>query len=213
MSDIRYGMEDNKSKGKADTKYDIGGPNHVRVEYNKCGCVYKLAVDRKYSAYAMEALICGKPISNDPNNACDLNAISNPDNVAIAAELDVLLISEDSDNHENNVLWSYDLLRGALQRILSVPYGAEVTSPYYYNNINGFSYIIAEDQHPYSGNEDKVSSPLFSGKDAFLGYWTWPTVKRSYAAAFLPITPALTEAEKHAVRGTSKVAVWTYGKP
>ena len=25
-------MEDNKSKGKADTKYDIGGPNHVRLE-------------------------------------------------------------------------------------------------------------------------------------------------------------------------------------
>ncbi|KAI7839227.1 hypothetical protein COHA_007040 [Chlorella ohadii] len=213
MSDIRYGMEDNKSKGKAETKYDIGGPNHIRLEYNKCGCVYKLAVDRRFSAYAMEALICGKPITNDPNNACDLNAISNPDNVAIAAELDVLLISEDSDNHENNVLWSYDLPRRVLQRILSVPYGAEVTSPYYYNSINGFSYVIVEDQHPYSGNEDKVSSPFFSGKDAFLGYWTWPTVKNGYATAFLPITPAQTEQEKHQVRGTTKVAVWTYGKP
>jgi len=102
--------------------------------------VYKLAVDRRFSAYAMEALICGKPINSewprwsisnwagepsrelvaagftagaklsadritstqqlltsiasmpppsadDPNNACDLNAISNPDNVAIAAEV------------------------------------------------------------------------------------------------------------------------------
>ena len=27
-----YGMEDNKSKGKAETKYDIGGPNHIRLE-------------------------------------------------------------------------------------------------------------------------------------------------------------------------------------
>lgn len=25
-------MEDSKSKGKAETKYDIGGPNHVRLE-------------------------------------------------------------------------------------------------------------------------------------------------------------------------------------
>lgn len=32
-------MEDNKSKGKADPKYDIGGPNHVRLE-----CVWGRAV-------------------------------------------------------------------------------------------------------------------------------------------------------------------------
>lgn len=29
----------------------------------------------------------------------------------ILPQLDVLLISEDSDNHENNVLWSYDIPR------------------------------------------------------------------------------------------------------
>ena len=29
------------------------------------GCVYKLAVDRKFSAFAMEALICGKPIDSE----------------------------------------------------------------------------------------------------------------------------------------------------
>lgn len=130
-----------------------------------------------------------------------------------------------------------------------------------------------------AGNEDKVSSPFFSGKDAFLGYWTWPSewtlskhfiwhlrptecgrrrhlftatrmsfcccvlaampcqchhllttchsspacphatqlatlmqpkpawhappaaVKNGYQTAFLPITPAQTEQEKHQVRG------------
>lgn len=25
-------------------RYDIGGPNHVRLPYNKCGCVYSLSV-------------------------------------------------------------------------------------------------------------------------------------------------------------------------
>ena len=122
----------------------------------------------------------------------------------------------------------------------SPPCSLQVTSPYYYNSINGYSYVIASDQHPYSGaqrvcmghaaaappppsllpaaaaailvsampslaqplaamqthsstqiapptaaptsrnalcadNEDKVNSPFFSGKDAFLGYWTWPS--------------------------------------
>ena len=40
MSQIRYGMEDFKSKGSASNTYDRGGPNHVRVPYNGCGCIY-----------------------------------------------------------------------------------------------------------------------------------------------------------------------------
>ena len=37
MSQIRNGMEDNKSKGKNSTDFDIGGSNDIRVPYNPCG--------------------------------------------------------------------------------------------------------------------------------------------------------------------------------
>ena len=40
-------------------------------------------------------------------------------------------------------MWSYDLNSGALKRIVSTPYGAEATSPYYYPDVNGFSYVFA----------------------------------------------------------------------
>lgn len=37
----------------------------------------------------------------------------------------------------------------------------QVTSPYYYNNINGFSYVIVEDQHPYGeGKGQQRRSPV-----------------------------------------------------
>jgi hypothetical protein len=44
MSSIREGMEDAKSRGNADNRWDVGGPNHVRLQYNRCGCIYQLPV-------------------------------------------------------------------------------------------------------------------------------------------------------------------------
>jgi len=40
MSQNRRGMEDFKSAGSSSNTFDIGGPNHVRVPYNPCGCIY-----------------------------------------------------------------------------------------------------------------------------------------------------------------------------
>lgn len=37
-------MEDNRKKGSADTQYDEGGPNHIKLAYNKCGAIYALKV-------------------------------------------------------------------------------------------------------------------------------------------------------------------------
>lgn len=37
---------------------------------------------------------------------------------------------------------------GTLDRIFSTPYGSETTSPYWYNNVNGNSYLMAVIQHP-----------------------------------------------------------------
>ena len=51
----------------------------------------------------------------------------------------------------------------------------QVTSPYYYKNIGGFSYILAVSQHPYEGRDDKVKEPLSSGIDATVGYFHWKT--------------------------------------
>ncbi len=47
-----------------------------------------------------------------PPASSRLQALEHPCPTALPLpQLDVLLISEDSDNHENNVLWSYDIPR------------------------------------------------------------------------------------------------------
>ena len=36
-----------------------------------------------------------------------------------------------------------------MTRVLSTPYGSEVTSAYYYENVKGYNYLLAVIQHPY----------------------------------------------------------------
>lgn len=58
------------------------------MQYNPCGCVYRMKLDSQYSGYAMDALICGTPLSSNttagfvPKNQCWMDGISEPDNLA-----------------------------------------------------------------------------------------------------------------------------------
>jgi hypothetical protein len=51
-------------------------------------------------------------------------------------------------------MWYHNFKDGSLTRFLTTPYGSETTSPYWYPNINGWSYLMAVVQHPY-GESDK----------------------------------------------------------
>jgi secreted PhoX family phosphatase len=175
ISDIRRGMEDNKNGGKDDTKYDIGGPNHIRLPVNNCGCVYEMDVVNN-DIKTMKGLVCGTPVSGDPKNTCKMDGIANPDNVAVSDELNVLLIGEDTGSgHQNDVIWAYSFADGSMTRIFSTPYGSETTSPYFFHNLNGWTYITAVVQHPYGESDleqaDVKVNPYFEGVGAYLGYF------------------------------------------
>eukprot|EP00892_Ulva_mutabilis_P001300 jgi/Ulvmu1/11170/UM072_0006.1 len=172
MSEIRRSMEDNTDEGVPDNSKDIGGPNDVRVEWNECGCVYALDVNADYRATTMYPLVCGnKDASTDEFNACNKEAISQPDNVAYVSGHDGLLIGEDTDAHQNDVIWYFDLSTSSLTRMLSTPYGSETTSPYWYPNINGWAYIMAVVQHPYGeSDEERVDDPGSTGLPSWTGY-------------------------------------------
>jgi len=141
ISEIRYGMEDNMKKNKADTKYDVGGPNDVRLAYNPCGCVYASDLDENYNAINLMPLVCGVMASDGSDSECLVDYVAGPDNVVMAGP-DAILISEDSNGHVNNFLWMYDLSTSVLTRVASCMYGAEVTGPYYHKNVQGSSYIF-----------------------------------------------------------------------
>ncbi|EFJ47998.1 alkaline phosphatase, secreted, phosphate-repressible [Volvox carteri f. nagariensis] len=170
ITDVRQGMEDFKDRGASSSKFDMCGSNDVRLEYNRCGCVYSLSLDGSFSAYWMEELVCGTPATNPAapgyvaGNRCLMDRIANPDNVAYSPEHDLLVIGEDTSEHVNDVMWAYDIETRALTRIFSTPYGSETTSAYWYGNINGFAYIAATVQHPYGESDtDKVNDPLSFG--------------------------------------------------
>merc|ERR1712014_210363 len=81
-----------------------------------------------------------------------------------------LMIGEDSYRRANNMLWKYVLETDTLEeRIASTPLGAEVSSPYFYPDVAGWSYVILIAQHPEI--PEVMSLPGF--QRAQLGYTTW----------------------------------------
>lgn len=176
--------------------------DHIQVKKNLCGCVMEMGFngDEDYQISWIKSLECGKSANETAykaiseeyykTNKCDVNFIASPDNVAFIPEYNQLLIGEDTDMHRNNVIWSRDMKTGKLTRILSTPVGAETTGPYWYPNINGFSYITAVIQHPFDStyDKDKASKSPEGAEDALRGYVGYlgplPTVSKVYSAAF-----------------------------
>lgn len=167
MSEVARGMMDGFSFEKGDNRYDFGGANHIRLNRpNLCGAVYGMdvvdatkggyatedtdgsSIETEYLAKNMYGVIGGRD-NGDPtkDDTCALGAIANPDNIAFLPAYGELVIGEDG-NHNNNMIWSYDVVREDLVRFLTVPEGAETTSPYWHVNVNGWGYFTAVAQHP-----------------------------------------------------------------
>ncbi|KUJ73036.1 PhoX family phosphatase [Thiomicrospira sp. WB1] len=169
MSQIARGMESYQRGGEANDKYDIGGPNDIRLPFNDCGGVYEMDVATNknigsdYVAYNMKGLVAGeeKDYSGDPAlsaNSCDVNKIANPDNITYLDGSDTLIIGEDTGNHENNMIWAYDIKKGSLDRIFTTPLDAETTSPFWYKDVNGHGYMTAVTQHPMEDQDSATES-------------------------------------------------------
>jgi secreted PhoX family phosphatase len=175
-------------------------------------------VDDEYSATNMFAIICGQPMDVDEFNECSLDNIANPDNVAVMDEHDILIIGEDTTSgHQNDVVWSYNLNDGNLTRIVTTPYGAETTSPYWYPDINGFAYITAVAQHPYDEtDEDKVDpavNPDTEGADGYIGYFVMPSnAIKGKDLTFEGIPTATTNKEKSQFYGSPSVTACPKGE-
>ena len=116
-------------------------------------------------------------------NLSNADKIANPDNLKFSEAMRTLFIGEDSGRHVNNFLWAYNVDTGTLSRILSCPAGAESTGLHAVDDVNGFSYIMSNFQHPgdwESPLHDKVKAVLdpleaanYNGKfSAAVGYLT-----------------------------------------
>lgn len=138
ISSIRNGMSDS-----------LGD---IRLPSNDCGGVYEIGLDNNYNAYYMKGLVNGVPLKDgdagSDKNRCDVNKISNPDNIRYIGK-DILLIGEDTSFHLNNMAWAYNLKTKKLTRIATVPTGAEITGVFEVGNINNNYVISLNVQHPF----------------------------------------------------------------
>jgi len=175
ISDLTNGMLDNTGAP------DQAGPNAIHLSANRCGVVYALdltpngAVGSDYVASGWRALVAGVETNYAgtayAGNTCSINGIANPDNVSFIAAHNTLIIGEDTGTgHQNDAIWSYDLVTRKMTRIETTPYGAETTSAYWYPNVNGFSYLMSVVQHPYGESDaDKLASGS-GAEHAYVGY-------------------------------------------
>ena len=152
---------------------DHSDGDHIGIEQNKCGCVYRAPLDANNRITSISPLICGvykhfnsadKLKHTSSKDTCDIHNIANPDNVAFMNGHDILLIGEDTSLHKNNAVWAYHMETHALTRINTVVQDAETTGVWYAENINGWSYIMNQVQHP-----DPASTYGGAGTVGYLG--------------------------------------------
>ncbi len=90
MSEVNEGMADDQGE--------------IQVAGNNCGAVYQMSYDDSYSINRMVPIAGGPYDETASPNACSIDSISNPDNIAVLDDGRVV-IGEDTGYHENNMVW------------------------------------------------------------------------------------------------------------
>jgi secreted PhoX family phosphatase len=107
------------------------------------------AINSEWMPADTKALLVGEDIAADAlGNTANPNKVGNPDNLKFSEKMRTLFIGEDSSQHVNNFLWAYNVDTKQLSRLMSVPAGGESTGLHAVDDINGWTYIMSNFQHP-----------------------------------------------------------------
>jgi secreted PhoX family phosphatase len=121
------------------------------------------AIDSEWMPADTKALLTGEDIASDAlGNTANPEKVANPDNLKFSEKMRTLFIGEDSSAHVTNFLWAYNVDTRALSRIMSMPAGAESTGLHAVDELNGWTYIMSNFQHPgdWGGIHNTVKSTL-----------------------------------------------------
>lgn len=126
------------------------------------------AIDSAWVAADIGALVVGEDLATVDalGNTAHADKIANPDNLKFSEHLRTLFIGEDSGMHVNNFLWAYNVDSRELARIMSVPAGAEATGLFTADNINGWTYLMSNFQHP--GDWEKLHAKVQPALDSLI---------------------------------------------
>ncbi len=121
------------------------------------------AIASEWVPVQTKALLVGEDIAADAlGNTSNPDKVGNPDNLKFSEKMRTLFIGEDSGSHVNNFLWAYNVDTKQLSRLMSVPAGGESTGLHAVDEINGWTYIMSNFQHPgdWGGIHAKVQATL-----------------------------------------------------
>jgi uncharacterized protein len=126
-----------------------------KIPNNVCGAVYRLELDKEYSAVTMEAIAMGKELKEGDSDYlkykneyfCHPDFVANPDNIAYIGS-NILLIGEDTGLHFNNMIFAYDTQEKSLTRVATLPTGAEATG-IARGFVDGKNILFINAQHPF----------------------------------------------------------------
>ena len=146
------------------------------------------AINSEWMPVDTKALLVGEDITADSvGNTANPNKIASPDNIKFSEKMRTLFIGEDSGNHVNNFLWAYNIDTKVLARVLSTPAGAESTGLHAVDDINGFTYIMSNFQHP--GDWGSIHNIVKSSLDPLIN----ANYKNKFGAAVGYLTAELTQ--------------------
>ena len=108
------------------------------------------AINSEWMPASSKTLLAGEDlaVADALGNLANADKIANPDNLKFSEKLRTLFIGEDSGQHVNNFVWAYNVDTKTLSRLVSMPAGAEATGLSVADDINGWTYITSNFQHP-----------------------------------------------------------------
>jgi secreted PhoX family phosphatase len=121
------------------------------------------AINSEWMPADTKALLTGEDIAADGlGNTANPERIGNPDNLKFSEKMRTLFIGEDSSQHVTNFLWAYNVDTKTLSRLMSMPSGAESTGLHAVDELNGWTYIMSNFQHPgdWGGIHNNVKATL-----------------------------------------------------
>lgn len=122
--------------------------------------------------------------------------IAAPDNLKFSEKLRTLFIGEDSSYHVNNFVWAYQVDTQVLSRVASMPAGAEATGLGVVDDLNGWTYITGNFQHPGDWITNASGTGLHDKVKATLD----PLIRQSYNNRFSAAVGYLTTTEATQVK-------------
>ena len=148
------------------------------------------AINSEWMPVDTKALLIGEDIASDAlGNTANPDKIANPDNLKFSEKMRTLFIGEDSGQHVNNFLWAYNIDTKALSRIMSIPSGGESTGLHAVDELNGWTYIMSNFQHP--GDWGSIHSVVKTTLDPLLK----ANYKNKFGAAVGYLTGEATQAK------------------